>query len=148
MSDIIELLLEQQAAQTKLADRLAAEIGNGPSLEDYAARERALLDELRDIRTKARELAAREHAAKVARDTAAWLGGQVVAARERREPADAAEALASVGLMRDYPPPSPPPTVLTGGHPVVPDRVVATHGPSTTAPSGPVQSGSEKGKRR
>lgn len=145
--DVIELLLAQQAEQTKLADRLTDELGGQPTLDDYAARERELLAELARVGEQAKARAAQEHAVRVARETAAWLGGQVVAARERREPADAAEALASTALMRDYPPPSPSPAVATGGHRPVPGRVVATHGPTTTAPQGG-QATKTKGRHR
>lgn len=146
MSDVIELLLTQQAEQTKLADRLAAELDGRPTLDDYAARERELLADLDRVREQARARAAQEHAVTVARNTATWLGGQVIAARERREPADAAEAVSAAALMRDYPPPSPSPAVATGGHLRVPDRVVATHGPNVTAPHD--QTTKTKGRHR
>lgn len=130
--DIIELLQKHQADQQRAADSLQSELDEEPDLREYAERERAILEQLRPlqeqleiIRQRAQDRASREYLRDVARNAAAWLGGQVQAAAARRTPADAAEALASSGLpMRARPHPDPLATSAWGAE----DQGAATTG--------------------
>lgn len=119
MSDMVKLLENVHAAQLGLAHRLAADLRGLPTLDDLETLERDLLGRLEELAATQRELceqvadaqrravdrARAEHALQVALETADRFADEAEAARERETPPPA-EVVIARGLQ-------PPPAAAT-----------------------------------
>lgn len=144
------------------ADRLAAGLRSGPSMDELTRVEEELLAQLADVRRRKTDRAVAESEHRAAVEAAEFFGGLIGRTRMRIE-----EAQQGAGLLVDRPRPDPDPlagpagivrdsreevAAATGGYPTVPaaqvtppvpsgpsgvaevGRVVATSGPLETMP--------------